>query len=292
MQFSQIAILGPGLIGGSLALAVRQREMCSRLAVWSRDASEREATRKLGVAELVTDDHTVAVAEAELVILCTPPAAMPGIAAKIAPHLMLNAVVTDVASVKAALVDQLTAIFQPKLEDVGSRYVGAHPMAGGETSGLASARANLFEESVCLLTPLNGRTAPDATERIRSFWLALGTNVRTMTPQEHDEAVALVSHLPHVVAAALAAYVGKQPGEALGCGGSGWRDMTRLAGGSPELWIEILSRNRLPVTNALRGIIGSLLEVQDLLESKRDADLESFLKEARHCRTHPLSAPK
>ena len=290
MQFSQIAIFGPGLIGGSLAMGVRQRNVCSRLTIWSRNAGEREAVRKLGLADLVTDDPAVAVAEADLVVLCTPPAAMLGVAAEIAPHLATNAVVSDVASVKEALVEPLTTIFQPEAGGLPSRYVGAHPMAGGATSGLSAARANLFEQSVCLLTPLEGKTAVDATEKVRAFWLALGARVRTLSPREHDEAVALVSHLPHVVAAALAGYVGQQPGQALECRGPGWRDMTRLAGGSPEMWTEILSRNRLPVTKALHGIIQSLREVQELLETGRDADLEGFLKEAQPQRTAPRSA--
>ncbi len=214
---------------------------------------------------------------------------MPPLAARLAPHLPPHAVVSDVGSIKGGLVEELTAIFRPPgFPAAGSRYVGAHPMAGAELSGLAAARANLFDRRVCLLTPLDGQTDPDATALVRRFWQSLGARVREMTPQAHDEAVALVSHLPHVVAAALAGYVGVQPGSPLDCAGPGWRDMTRLAGGSPDLWTEILSRNRLPVTTALRGTIEKLREVLAVLETGRDADLERFLDEARHRRGDPL----
>lgn len=292
MQFSQLAIFGPGLIGGSLALAARRRNACERISVWSRVPAERAAVQRLALADVVTDDPAKAVSGADLVVLCTPLAVMPVLAAQIAPHLATAAVVTDVASVKGSLVQELTAIFQPKTVGAGSRYVGAHPMAGAETSGLSAARADLFEGCVCLLTPVEGQTLPDATDAVSRFWKILGARVQHMTPQAHDEAVALISHLPHVLAAGLAGYVGGQPGEARRCAGPGWRDMTRLAGGSPEMWTEILSRNRAPVTNALRGILGKLREALQLLETGRDAELEEFLREAQHHRNHPSPGPR
>ena len=277
MPLQQLAIFGPGLIGGSIALASRQRGLCARLALWSPDETERAMARQLAVADLVTDDPAVAVRGADLVILCAPPAALPALAARIAPHLESGAVVGDVASVKAGLVEELTAIFE-RPHEAGSRFVGAHPMAGAERHGLPAARADLFERCVCLLTPLAGRTDLDAVETVSRFWQGLGARVRRMTPQAHDDAVAVVSHLPHLVAAALA---GLPEDGAVACAGPGWRDMTRLAAGSPELWTEILSHNRGPVTDALRGIISRLGEALKLLEAGRDSDLERFLAEAR-----------
>lgn len=281
MQVSHLAIFGPGLIGGSLALAARQREVCARLSVWSPDAAERRLAEHRGLADVVTEDAAVATVGADLVILCTPPAAMPAVARQIAPYLKRGAVVSDVGSIKGGLAEELTAIFQTVETPTGSRYVGAHPMAGAERHGLPAARADLFAGCVCLLTPLEGRTAPDATESVEAFWQMLGARTQRMSPQAHDEAVAAVSHLPHVLAAALMSYVGRQGGSTLACAGPGWRDMTRLAGGSPEMWTEILSRNRLPVTNALHGMIARLREVLELLEAGRDADLEAFLDEAK-----------
>ena len=155
-------------------------------------------------------------------------------------------------------------------------------MAGAERSGLAAARADLFDGCVCLLTPLEGRTMPDASEAVAGFWESLGARTRRMSPAAHDEAVAVVSHLPHLLAAALA---GLPDDEARACAGPGWRDMTRLAAGSPELWTEILSRNRSPVKNALQQCIMRLRGVLELLETGGEADLEGFLKDASDAAT-------
>ena len=278
MQFEQLAIFGPGLIGGSIALAARERGLCRLISIWSRDAAERESATRLGLGEIVTADPAAAVHGATLIILCTPPLALPGLGAMIAPHLGPGAVVSDVASVKAGVAGPLGAQF---VDSAGrSRYAGAHPMAGAEHSGLAAARANLFQEAVCFLTP-DGQTAPDALGIVRAFWQGLGCRVREISPQAHDETVALLSHLPHVLAAALVSFAGGQPADALDCAGPGWRDMTRLAAGSPELWTEILSRNRAPVTNAIEGLIAKLREVSHHFETGQEASLYEFLAGAR-----------
>ena len=280
---AQLAVFGPGLIGGSVALAARRRGLCVRLSVWSRDEAERAAVRRLELADLVTGDPAEAVRGADLVVLCTPPGALAGLAGQIAPHLAPGAAVSDVASVKAGVAEELTAI-------LGGRYAGAHPMAGAERQGLSAARADLFEGAVCLLTP-DERTDPDALETVGAFWRDLGARVRCLPPAAHDEAVALVSHLPHVLAAALVDFVGAQPGGATDCAGPGWRDMTRVAGGSPELWTEILSRNRGPVTYALRGLMDKLRAVLEVLETGRDAELEAFLARAKTRRGASLRKP-
>ena len=276
MQFEQIAILGPGLIGGSVALAVRRYAAGGRLVLWSRDDAERaEATRR-EIADLVTDDPAAAVRDADLVLLCVPPGALVPLGALITPYLRPGALVSDVASVKAGIVEELTALFQ-RPDGSGGRFVGAHPMAGGERHGLAAARDDLFGQSLCLLTPIE-RTDPAAVAAVSGFWRQLGASVRQMSPEAHDEAMAFVSHLPHLVAAALA---GLPATEAADCAGPGWRGMTRLAEGSPELWTEILSHNRAPVTYALRSLISRMGEALELLEPGREADLRHFLADAR-----------
>ena len=279
-SLAQLAVLGPGLIGGSAALAARHRGLCARLSVWSRDEAEREAVRRLELADLVTGDAAEAVRGADLVLLCTPPGAMAALAGQIAPHLAPGAAVSDVASVKAGVAAELTVV-------LGRRYVGSHPMAGAERQGLRAARADLFEGAVCLLTP-DERTAPEALATVGAFWRDLGARVRCLPAAAHDETVALVSHLPHLLAAALVDFVGAEPGRATDCAGPGWRDMTRVAGGSPELWTEILSLNRGPVTYALRGLTEKLRAVLEILESGRDADLEAFLAEAKTRRGESL----
>jgi prephenate dehydrogenase len=279
----QLAIFGPGLIGGSIALAARRRGLCGRLSVWSRDADEREAARRLVLGDVITDDPAEAVRGADLVILCVPPAPMAALARRIAPHLDARAAVCDVASVKGGLAGELSAIFQQA--DERSRYVGAHPMAGSERHGLSAARDDLFENAVCLMTPTSD-AAPDALETVSAFWRNLGARVRSVSPQEHDEAVALVSHLPHVLAAALVSFVSEQPDDPMVCAGPGWRDTTRVAAGSPELWTEILSHNRAPITKALHGMIAKLREVLNHLEAGREIDLQRFLAEASRRRVN------
>ncbi len=281
MQLEQLAIFGPGLIGGSIALAARERKICRRITVWSRDAAERAAARALPLGDVVTADVREAVRGADLTILCTPPLAMPEIGAQIAPYVGRGSTVSDVASVKAGVAAPLGVLFA---DDAGlSRYAGAHPMAGAEHSGLAAARASLFQGAVCFLTP-DGHTAPEALGVVRDFWQGLGCRVREITAEAHDETVALLSHLPHVLAAALVNFAGGEPADALDCAGPGWRDMTRLAAGSPDLWTEILSRNHAPVTNAIEGLIAKLQEVRNHFEPGQEASLHDFLAQARRRR--------
>lgn len=269
----QLAIFGPGLIGGSIALAARERDLCSRLVVWSPDAAERTRVNELAFADLVTDDLAAAAQGADLVILCTPPAAMAELARELTPSLHPDAVLSDVASVKGGIARALEGYG-------GGRYVGSHPMAGSEAAGLGAARADLFEGAVCLITS-QAAAAPDALERVETLWKNLGMHVRRMSAADHDEAVALVSHLPHLLAASLVNFVAEQPGEPISCAGPGWRDTTRVAGGPAELWTEILSHNRAPVTRALHGAIAKLREAVEYLEEGREADLQQFLTQAR-----------
>lgn len=270
----QLAIFGPGLIGGSIALAARERAGCARLVVWSPDEAERALAQNL--ADLVTGDLADAARGSDLAILCTPPAAMPALARAIVPHLPAGAVLSEVASVKGAVAQALEGI-------AGDRYVGAHPMAGSAAVGIGAARADLFDGSVCLVTP-HPAAAAEAIERVENFWRALGARPRRMSPAEHDEAVAVISHLPHLTAASLVNYAAAQPGEPALCAGPGWRDTTRVAGGPAELWTEILSRNRAPVTRALHGAIAKLREAVEYLEEGREADLLRFLSQARERR--------
>jgi prephenate dehydrogenase len=279
LQIEQLSIFGPGLIGGSIALAAREREICSRVAIWSRDPGEREAARALNLGGPVSEDPAAIMRGASLVILAVPPLATVEIGQRIAPYLEPGAAVSDVASVKAGISRPLSVLFAAGAEGAVSRYAGAHPMAGAERSGLAAARANLFEGSVCFLTP-DERTAPDALAAVGDFWRGLGARVRNISPEAHDEAVALISHLPHALAAALARFAGGQPAEGLDCAGPGWRDMTRLAAGSPDLWTEILSRNREPVSMALDGLIDELRGLRQHLRPGREAELREYLAEA------------
>jgi cyclohexadieny/prephenate dehydrogenase len=283
---SRVAIFGLGLIGGSVAMALRSRCPKTEIAIWGRNPSQLEQIREQKLADSVHSEAAEAVGGADLVILCTPVGAMEELAALIAPHLASSAVVTDAGSVKASVVEKLSPLF-------GARFVGAHPMAGSERSGLSAARADLFIGAPCILTPLEA-TAPEAVQQVASFWSALGARITMMSPTEHDRIVARLSHLPHALAFALVNLVaGTLPeGAALLAGGS-FRDATRVAASDPRLWSGILLENRGEVAPALREISEQLLLLAKNLESKKSDSLLDFLNRAKEYRdSFPLPLPE
>ncbi|MDD4932034.1 MAG: prephenate dehydrogenase/arogenate dehydrogenase family protein [Methylacidiphilaceae bacterium] len=271
---SRLAVLGAGLIGGSVALAARRLALCRELALYSR-GPEKEAVRAAGIADLVTDDPAEAVREAELVVVALPIAAMGSILHAIQDALDPKAVVTDTASVKVPAMRLLRENLEGR-----ARWVGSHPMSGGERSGFAFARSNLFERAVAILTPpetIDG----EALTMVEAFWLAVGCRVVHLPASEHDRRVAAVSHLPHLLAAALICSVDD---EALEVAGSGFRDVTRIAAASPEMWNEILLANRENVLLALRSFLTYLEEARESLEDGTCFAVKNLLLEAQRRR--------
>jgi prephenate dehydrogenase len=270
----RVAIFGPGLIGGSIAMGLRARSLETKITIWGRNLDQLEKIMQCGLADRVTHDPATAVQEADLIILCTPVEIMPELARAIAPHLTTQSVVTDAGSVKASVTKELTAL-------LGNRFVGGHPMAGSELSGLAAARANLFAGAPCILTPLV-TTHPEALETVTCFWNFLGSFITTMSPEEHDRLVARLSHLPHALAFALVHLVASTlpTGSALLAGGS-FRDATRVAASSPALWAGILTENRQEVIAALREMSTLLDSLAKNLAEKKTPMLLDFLTQAQ-----------
>jgi prephenate dehydrogenase len=273
-----VAILGPGLLGGSIALALRA-DPETNVRLWARRPEAVEEARALAVADLVTGSVAEAVSGADTVVMCVPVGAMEGVLRQALSSLSPTALVTDVGSVKKPVCDALAPL-------VGDRalFVGSHPMAGSEKAGLSAARADLFVNAVCILTPEPGLTRPDACERASAFWTRLGCRVRTLTPQMHDEVCALISHLPHLTAAALVRNVEEACPEAFGFCGPGFRDSTRIAAGLPGMWTEILSSNRSAVAGSLRGLIAILEPLAAQLERggpEAEAAIHDFLAAAK-----------
>jgi prephenate dehydrogenase len=258
-SFSPIAILGPGLIGGSLALALRQRSPATEVRVWGRSETALEAVRALGFASVVDSDLAAVVAGAQCVVLCTPVETMPELAARIAPHLAKNAVVTDAGSVKGTVV----AACEPIL---GERFVGAHPIAGSDRHGLAAAAPDLYEDATCVLTP-TARTSPAALAIARTLWQTVGCRLLEMSPEAHDAALARTSHLPHAVASALAAAVARAVPDWPHLAGGGYRDSTRIALGHPDLWTGILLANRHEISTSIAELTEILQNIRVALES-------------------------
>lgn len=230
-----IGIAGPGLIGGSLALAARAAGL--EVLVWSHDPEE---VLQAEVAGLAASTDPASLAAAELVALCVPIAAQADVADLLARHLSAEATVTDVASVKAPLAAPLRALFGP-------RYVGAHPMAGNERSGFGAASPELFRGRPCFLDPAG---EPAHVARAERFWRLVGCEPRPCAAAEHDAIVARISHLPVLVAAALVNAAARRA-DCLPAAGPGFMDSTRVAGSPPALWQGIFLANREAVREAL-----------------------------------------
>jgi len=267
----RVAILGPGLLGGSLALALASR---AAVRIWGRRAAAVAALQNHCPMAFASTDLAAVVNNADIVVLCTPIGAMAEIVRRLLVDLKPDAIVTDVGSVKAPVVARLES-------ELGSRFVGSHPMAGSDRSGIEYARADLFNRAACIITP-TPQTDPAALGRIRDFWTTLGCRLFELDPEAHDRAMALVSHLPHLTAAALVRAAARTNSGALDLAGPGFLDSTRVAMGHADMWDEILRENRAAVLAAIRALLSELDDVQNALS--QDQGLNAFLTDARETR--------
>ncbi len=279
MNFGTVAILGPGLIGGSLALALAERGLADKLVIYARSPRALDQIRTAGVEAELTDNPSEAVREADVVVLCVPIEATPKLVNEVRDTLKPTTLITDVGSVKGS-VDQELA---PLLED-RALWIGSHPMAGSEQAGFAAARADLFENAAVIVTPTR-HTQPEAERRAKQLWEALGARIFIHTPVEHDQLIAQISHLPHLFAAALVNHASEEAQE-LAAGG--FRDTTRVASGSPELWVEILLANREAVSSSLALLLSNLVKTRDLIEKGDRTQLLKLLQAAQHARSQLL----
>jgi len=242
--FSRIAVVGLGLLGGSLAFAARRRGVAREVVGATRSPSARDRALREGAVDRVADPEH-AVADAELIVLATPITAMPEVLRRVAPRLAEGAIVTDVGSVKGPLAEVL-----PGLLPVGARYVGSHPMAGSHERGMESAHPDLFADAPCVVCAPAG----DADgERVAAFWSAIGCRVVRRDPERHDAEVAWMSHVPHAMAFAFAAALAGAPPGAREVAGPGFRDFTRIAHSDPELWADIFHANHKALAAPLQA---------------------------------------
>jgi prephenate dehydrogenase len=277
-MFRKLSIFGPGLLGGSLGMAARERKLARRVTVWARRPEAITEAIQHQAADDGTMDAAEAVQDADLVVLATTIGAMEKIAHDIMPHLAGNPLITDVGSVKYPLVVSMEHAFAEK-----ANFVGSHPMAGSEAAGIAAAQPDLFEGAVCIVTPTDA-TNQQALMRTAEFWERIGMKVRTLPPSVHDEMVARVSHLPHLLAAALISYVCQESKGPLDFCGNGFKDSTRIAAGPAEMWKEICMINRDELRRAIDGLIEELSLVRQMLENKDEISLLAFLRRARRLR--------
>ncbi|HUT32071.1 MAG TPA: prephenate dehydrogenase [Planctomycetota bacterium] len=279
LPFRSVAIVGVGLIGGSLGLALRQRQLARRVVGVGRRQASLDRAVAMGAIDEGTLDIRAGVAEAELVVLATPVGVMVELARAAADAVPRGALMTDVGSTKAQLVGALEQVTGGRL-----RYVGSHPMAGSEKRGVDEAAPGLFAGAVCFVTP-TPRTDPLALAAVGELWQAVGARVRRLDPAEHDRLLALASHLPHLVAAAL---VNTLSPEALACAGPGFRDTTRVASGDPRLWADVCLQNRERLLDALARFDHQARTLRRILSDGSEAELLAWLESAKAVRDRHL----
>lgn len=278
MSGEKVTLIGLGLLGGSIGLALRKRRLAKSVIGYARSKTTIAAAKARGAVDEATLDLRQAVAQADWILLCTPVGAMPALAQALLPHCRKGTLLSDVGSVKNPVAKQIS----PLARRHSAVFVGSHPMAGSEKTGVAHANASLFKGAVCVVTPLP-ETPQMATERIAEFWRRLGGRVVEMDPARHDKIVSRTSHLPHVVASILAHDVLDAKADAMQgqlCA-SGFRDVTRVAAGNAAIWKDILSQNSDNIVDALDHCIGSLSQFRRLLREGNSERFADFLEEAR-----------
>lgn len=277
-HFKTIAILGGGLLGGSIALAAKALTPTPTVRLWARRPETAARARELGITG-ATQDLAEAIAGADLCILCVPVGAMPALlTAAISAGLPDDCLVTDVGSVKSAP----HRLLDPLMVGRAAHFIGSHPMAGSEQKGIEAIQPTLMHNAACILTN-DGNAPPAVTECLEKFWQSLGCRTSWMDATVHDERVARISHLPHIVAASAARISLRNPEEGA-LGGGGLRDTTRIAGGDPVMWAEILTENRTALLGPLRETLADFSEILALLEAGDQEAVRVWLERAKQLR--------
>ena len=277
-----ISIVGLGLMGASLAMALRKRGYAGRLTAFARKPETRREALTRGIVDAAFDDPDPAVREATLVVLCAPIRACVELAADIAPVLRAGALVTDVGSTKGWICRQMAGLLPPGV------FVGSHPIAGSEKQGLQAASADLYENALAVIASPPAVSA-EAAARVAALWEAAGARTCRLAPEDHDRLLARTSHLPHMAAAALANAIGRdRAGEVGAFCGTGFYDSTRVASGSTEMWNDILMTNAAAVAEELRAFKIEVERVYDDLQAGRFGDVAQFLERARAARADLL----
>jgi prephenate dehydrogenase len=281
VQFEKVAIVGVGLLGGSLGQALRKRRLARHVVGCVRRHSNIAECRRARAADRATMDLAAGVAGADLVVLCPPIGQMAPVFERLMPHLKRGAIVTDVGSVKASVVREL----EPLAAKAGAHFVGSHPLAGSEKTGVAAAVPDLYLGALCVVTP-TPRSHRPAVKAVTRFWEAVGARVLELNPQVHDQLVARSSHLPHLLAAQLVNHSlgGKAANDVAALCATGFRDATRIASGSPEMWRDIAIANRRNLARELRAFIAALRRLQRLVQTGGPVDLSRFFVQAKQRR--------
>lgn len=277
-QFNSAAVLGVGLIGASCALALRKRGLIKKITGFARNEERLQLAKERGIIDAAAADPAAACRDADLIIFASPVGSFLDLVRLAAPGMKEHAVVTDVGSVKGSLVTSMEEALPRAV-----RYVGAHPIAGSDRSGMEFASADLFVQAKCIITP-TACTDPQALGSVTALWKALGADVVIMDPDEHDRVYAAVSHLPHLVAYALMNAVDDMNRSYLDYAGTGFRDMTRIASSSEILWADICAMNRKNLLELLGHFERQMAMMSRHLADGDEAALKKAFENARKLR--------
>jgi len=275
-ELRRVAIVGVGLMGGSLGLAIRAAGARARRIGIGRRQSTLDLALSYDAVDEVTLDMAEGVRKADLVVVCTPIGAMESMFKAMAEHLPDGCLVTDVASTKAQVCRIAERILPRRV-----RFVGSHPIAGSEKTSVEYARADLFQNAVCIVSPTR-RSDPVAVRNLIGLWRAVGGHPYTLSPRKHDQVLARVSHLPHAVAAALVLLA--DAGKGTRYAGTGFGDTTRIASGDPALWRDIFASNRTAVLHAIDRLEQELKRFRRMIQTDDGKALLAWLSKAKAAR--------
>ena len=282
MRFAHVAFIGIGLIASSMALAIRRHGLAGRITGTARSADTRDAALELGLCDAVFGTAAEAVAGADLVVLAVPVGAMGAIAAEIAPHLSPGATLTDVGSVKQAVIDTVGPHLPGHVH-----FVPGHPLAGTEHSGPRAGFAELFDNRWCILTPLPGADA-SAVSRLRALWQAMGANVDEMDPAHHDLVLAVTSHAPHLIAYTMVGVADDlrrvTDSEIIKYSAAGFRDFTRIAASDPTMWRDVFLANKAATLEILGRFTEELFALQRAIRTGDGELLHAYFTRTRAIR--------
>ncbi|CAN5246484.1 prephenate/arogenate dehydrogenase family protein [soil metagenome] len=287
-HFGRVALIGLGLIGSSLSHVMRREKLAGHIAGYAKSVATRERAAEIGLTDSMHESAAAAVKDADLVILCVPVGACGPVAAEIASSLKPGAIVSDVGSVKSAIVRDV----EPHIPD-GVHFIPGHPVAGTEQSGPDSGFADLFLNRWCILTPLP-QSEPAAVEKLEAFWRACGSDVETMTPEHHDIVLAITSHLPHLIAynivATAADVESVTNSEVIKFSAGGFRDFTRIAASDPVMWRDVFLNNKDAVLEMLGRFSEDLSVLQRAIRWGDGDTLHALFSRSREIRRSIIAA--
>jgi len=278
---NKLVIIGVGLIGGSFALALRKAGLVKYIVGLGRSRENLQRALELGILDGITDDFSLALKNADLVFLSIPVGQTTKILSQIAPHLESKTIITDAGSTKQDVIAAARSFLLGHLKN----FIPGHPIAGAEQSGVNAANADLFRDKNLILTPLD-ETDTNALERVKKLWQGCGARISQMNAYQHDEILAAMSHLPHLLAVALmnhtcSSSTGDSPDDLMRFAGSGFRDFTRIAGSSPEMWRDICLANRELLLKQINAYQNELTSMSGMLVSGDGSALEKAFFNAR-----------